>query len=524
MVGGRNDRGSQLHIASQMTPISSVRFALIVAFLGTAAHSSQGAPAKPFLQVAAVQFAVTPENGAPSDLSATGQTLTQVIGDLKSTITLIEYGDDRLCLLASPLPINAGKLYTAVRLLIAKELALSPNAVVCSCAHDHTIPLLIVRNPEAWGKPGDYPPVSESNQIARQFLVGVSCAARGLDRHLKPVTVEWGTAKEDRVTYNRRGRRSDGTSYFIREEDRVKLAPDYVGKIDNDASVVVFRGVDSKPVAAFAFFTGHPVTGYNPEAPVSFGQWPQVACEKLSRYLGGVPVAFLQGSAGDINSKYMLSGTIAQAVELGGYLGDSYIKAAGALHPSKRTDFQWKRDKVGIPLNDLPDIPSLERDLASIDDFIRRGRAGNPNTLSCVGMNFPLALSPPYRATLVMLVRPWYVWALDQRRTGAAASLPKTLPLEIVVARIGDVGFVGMPFEAFVSTGLKIKTGTPLPCVLPCCYIDGMQGYIPDAASCDDREYQAGYFRYLGTRPPYRSPGGDAAATVAIATLGQFAE
>jgi len=490
---------------------------------GAIALSAPPALARPGLQVAAVQFAVTPANGSPSDFTATGQTIQRVVGDLKSTVTLLACGPDRLCILTAPFPVNNGNLQTAVRLLLAKELELPPQAIVCSSAHDHSIPLLLVRNPAAWGQAGDYPPPAESNAIARQFLIGVSHAARGLALKLQPVTVAWGTAKETRVTYNRRGRLPDGKSYFIREEDRLKLGPDYVGKIDDDASVVVFQDVRGRPVTAFAFFTGHPVTGYNPEAPIAFGQWPQVACEKPSADLGGVPVAFLQGSAGDINSKYMLSGTIAQSMELGGYLGDSYIKAAHALHRSRRTDFEWKRARVDIPLNDLPSIPSLEKDLATIDGFIRRGRAGDPDTRTCVGMNFPLALSPPYRANLVMMVRPWYVWALDQRRTGAAATLPKTLPLEIVVARIGDVGLVGMPFEAFVSTGLKIKRETPLPCVLPCTYIDGMQGYIPDSASCDDREYQAGYFRYLGNRPPYRSPGGDAAAFVAIAALKQFA-
>ena len=354
--------------------------------------------------------------------------------------------------------------------------------------------------------------------------MGLTTAARGLDRDLTPATVEWGAAQERRITYNRRGHRPDGKTYMIREEDRVELGEDYIGTIDPDAIVVVLRAATGRPVAAITLFTGHPVTGYNPEAMVSFGQWPQVACEILSAHLDGAPVAFLQGCCGDVNSKYMLTGTIEQAREHGRYLGESFVAATRSLQPSRRTDMRWTRVRVDIPLAPLPDPSSIERDLASINDFIRRADAGDPNTLECVGMNFPKALSPPYRARLVALVRPWHVWALDQYRTGKADDTPRSLPIEVVAARIGDVGYVGMPFEPFVRTGLRIKQQTPLPCVLTSGYTNGAFGYIPDASACDDREYMAGFFRYTGSRPPYRAPGGDAVAETVVPVLTRFSE
>ena len=480
--------------------------------------------AKPVLRASAITFSNQAVVGSAADYTASDKTIQRVIGDLKTTLVLFECGDTTLCIIASPFPINGGPLQIACRSAAAKELGLPFSSVVAASAHDHCVPLIKVEAPKNWGLPGNYPPKSESNEIGRQFLEGVSAAAQGLRAKLAPVTVEWGVAQETRLTYNRRGKRVDGTSYFIREEDRVKLGENYVGMIDPDAMVVVLRGADAKPVAALAFYTGHPVTAYNPETPFSFGQWPQVACEKLSAHLGGVPVAFIQGSAGDINSKYMLTGTVEQAIELGGFLGDSFVKAADGLHKSLRTDFAWERDNVEIPLAELPAAEELKRDLATIDDFVHRGRAGDPNTLFCVGMNFPLALSPPYRAQLVQMVRPWYVWALDQRRSQLTASLPKTWPLQVVVARIGDVGFVGMPWEAFTRTARQLKEKAPLPCVLTATYVDGAEGYIPDATACDDREYQAGYFRYLGTRPPYKAPGGDAVIGVAIPALERLSQ
>jgi hypothetical protein len=116
--------------------------------------------------------------------------------------------------------------------------------------------------------------------------------------------------------------------------------------------------------------------------------------------------------------------------------------------------------------------------------------------------------------------------------------------MEIVVACFGDVGFVGMPYEPFVETGLKIKKESSLPCVLTCGYTDGRYGYIPNSEGVDDREYMSGFFRYLGDFkqfkdskgknipkrtysaggfiPPYKAPGGDACAEEALKILNDF--
>ena len=509
---------------------------LCVARLPAFGQAPSGAPGDPgqklVLKAAARTFSVMPKVGWPAKFNdPTG--IREVAGDMKSTVVLFEYGATRLCFVTSSfdniqgMAMGAADFSIATRLVVAKELGLSTAEIVLSGSHNHTMPNMYVSDGEAWGKAAR-PAKTQANEPAWEFLVGLEQAARGLDKELVPVTVEWGVAKEERVTYNRKGRRPDGRTYLIRtEEERLELGANYIGQIDPDASVVVLRGENGLLVAALAFFTGHPVTAFLPERMISFGQWSQVACEKLSAHLGGIPVAFLQGCAGDVNSKYMFTGTVQQGIELGGYLGESYITAVGSLRRSARPGLQWSREKVKIPHAELPAAESLERDLATIDDFIKRGQAGDQNTLECVGMNFHTGLTPAYRAKLVDMVRPWYVWALEQHRTGKAGDVDKFLPIDIVVARIGDVGFVGLPFESFVRTGLKIKRETPLPCVLTCGYTgDSSQGktygYIPDASGVDDREYMSGFFRYVG-RPPYRSPGADAAADVAIAKLTEYA-
>lgn len=473
------------------------------------------------LQVAARTFEISPPVGVPTS-SRTGQALLKTLGTLKTTVVLLQSGDSRLCFVTSSLDVTTPDANQAVKAIVGRELGLPREAIVAATSHNHTIPIMPVKDPASWGAADSRAAAdNEPNPVSRDFMLKLRAATHGLAQELMSATVEWGIAREDRFVYNRRGRRADGRTYFIREEDRQELGEDYVGTIDPDATVVLFRSGAGQPVAAIAFYTGHPVTGYNPEAMVSHGQWPQIACDALSRYLGGVPVAFFQGCAGDVNSKYLLTGTIAQTEQFGEYLGQSLIAATKSLRKSRHQDMQWTRADVGIPLAPLPGLPALEQDLASIDDFVKRGLAGDQNTLECVGMNFPKALTPPYRAALINSVRPWYLWAIEQQKVGAKT--PDALPIQVVVARIGDVGYVGIPFEAFVRTGLKIKREAELPCVLTSGYTDGTYGYIPDASAVDDREYMGGFFRYYKDRPPYRAPGGDAVAEVSVPVLNRMA-
>lgn len=465
-------------------------------------------------------FAVTPKVGTPAGHTKTGNRIEVVYGDLKTTVILLEEGSNRLCFLTSALGVDNGPLRNACVKILSQTLKIAPEAVVTSSSHNHTIPWLHVDSTKI---PDAGSPQVLNWELGQDFMKKLRKAAAQLAKTLEPVTVEWGVAEENRITYNRRGRRLNGKTYFMREEDRLLVGEGYRGLIDPEAMVVVFKSRADKAVAAFSFFTGHPVAAYNPEKMMSYGQFPQVASERLSQYLGGAPVAFVQGCGGDINAKHMLTGTIEQARLLGEQLGETFVIAAKSLRKSKRTGLEWSREVVGVPLAPLPSQPSLQKDLDSIDAFIQRGDSGDENTYECVGMNFPKALTPPYRARLVQSVRPWYVWALDQHKTNNLKNVPTELPISIVVARFGDVGFVGLPYEPFVKTGLKIKQEAALPCVLTGGYTDGAYGYIPDATACDDREYQAGYFRYRGNVPPYKAPGGDACAVVAVTKLAEFA-
>ncbi len=477
------------------------------------------------LWAATLQFEISPALDEETD-NRTGSRIGEIASPLKTTLLLLEDGASRVCLITTHFgpttPVNVSDLF---RDAVARELDLPKSNVLFFTSHNHSSAVFASNGVRIYDSYNSELPEAELLPIGEEFLTELKSHAKRLPDLLQAVTVWWAEGEESRITYNRKGRRDDGTSYFIREEDRIELGPDFVGDIDRQAPLVLFKNVNGDPVAALAQFTGHPVTSFQPEEPVVFGDWPQVACDDLAEYFGkqeSVPVGFLQGCTADVNSKEMFTGGVKRATEFGHMLGKTYIDTAEKLQSSRRGGMSFAIENVKVPLAPLPEREVLISELKEMDDFIQRAESGDENTLACVGLNFPKALSPLYRARLVDLVRSWNVWALDLCENGKADSIAKYLDLEIAVIRVGDVGIVGLPCEPFQGIGRQIRSGSTLPMSIPCGYMNVSHGYITDGPNTGDQEYMSAFYRYTKFRPPLKEPAGDVLADAAVKLLNRF--
>ncbi|MBL7038177.1 MAG: hypothetical protein ISR77_06075 [Pirellulaceae bacterium] len=482
---------------------------------------------QPRLCAAALQFGIAPEPNAAT-ASRTGARARRVVGPLKTTVVLLDGGATRLCLVTTHFGgTTRADVCELFRKTIARDLQLPVSHVLLWTSHNHSSVSFSGKRVSAYETQDKNVPPAELLPIGEKFLDEVRSHAKRLPEMLQPVTVWWAEGRERRITYNRKGRRADGTTYFMREEDRVLVGDDFNGDIDTQAPVVVLKNATGQVVAALAQFTGHPVTSYHPEKPVVFGEWPQVACDLLAAHFdktGNTPVSFLQGCAGDVNSKEMFCGGVERSAEFGRMLGQSYIAALPKLRPSRRDGLDFAMEKVNVPLAPLPSAKVLIAELNEMDDFIRRANSGDEDTLSCVGLNFPRALTPAYRGRLVELIRPWNQWALGRHEQGRADSVPKHLDMEIGVIRIGDIGIVGMPCEPFQGIGRQIRRHSPLRVSIPCAYMNASHGYITDGPNTGDREYMSAFYRYTKFRPPLEKPAGDVMAERAVEVLSRFAK
>ena len=484
---------------------------------------------QPRLRAASLRFAVTPAVGSPT-YGRTGTVVEEVAGPLKTTVTLLEDGPVRLCLVMTDFHVNALNLSGFLRHTVAKELALPVTHVLIFSSHGHSI-ARVARNEIAayvsYEKKADESPELDFLPVGRELVDSLRSHIRRLPNMLDPVSVWWAAGREDRITYNRKGRQADGSTYFMREEDRVLVGKDFRGDIDKQAPVVVLKNAAGRAVGGLVQFTGHPVTSYHPEKLVIFGEWPQVACDMVSEHLSPSEppaVGFLQGCAGDVNSKEMFRGGVERAQYFGRLLGASYIKALEDLRPSRRDGLNYEVRNVKMPLAPLPSKKTLLSEIAEMADFIRRADAGDEDTLACVGLNFPRGLTPAYRGALVKLILPWNRWALNLHETGRADTVMKHLEIPVYVLRLGDVGIVGMPCEPFQGIGRQIRRGSPFPLVIPCGYTNGSHAYITDAPNTGDREYMSAFYRYTRFRPAFAKPAGDVLAEEAVRVLERFAK
>ncbi|MDQ3624799.1 MAG: hypothetical protein M3463_20340 [Verrucomicrobiota bacterium] len=191
---------------------------------------------KPRLRAASLEFAITPNAGGPT-AGKTGAVVEKVAGSLKSTITLLENGDLRLCLVTTHLNSpKAANVSPTFRRAVAEELSLPLSHVLLFVSHNHTDLKMASNQLEKYETlaipPSEGLPQPKLLPPGRDLLEKLRSHARRLPAMLQPVTVWWAEGSEGRITYNRKGRRADGSTYLMREEDRDLMGADFSGDID----------------------------------------------------------------------------------------------------------------------------------------------------------------------------------------------------------------------------------------------------------------------------------------------------
>ena len=442
---------------------------------------------------------------------------------LETTVTYLEGDGREVVLITSHLLTHTQLLYRKIQRTVKNVLGLPGEAVVVISSHNHSYAKLSEEPQNAFWSEGRRRGQLALTGAGEQFFKGLERVLRRLPQRAVEVEVSWALGRERRISYNRKGRRADGSTYFMREEDRLLLGRDFCGDIDDHAPVVCLSDKSGRPVVLLAHFNAHPATAFHPEHRVVCGEYPQTAAHVLADHFArdgqAPPVAFLQGCGGDTNSKALLSGDVELSRKFGRYLGQTYIKAAGKLQPSRSNRLGLARCMTQLPLANLPAERALLAQKRRIEDFIRRARAGCEDTRECLGQNFPKRLSPPFRAELATFLLNWTNWALRMRRTGKVDTVPTALPMEVCVLRIGDIAIAGLPGEPFVGIARQIRGANIAPLTIPCGYTNVSYGYVPDAPSCGDREYMSAFYLYTTSRPNYRKPAGDVLARAAVKAL-----
>jgi len=478
------------------------------------------------IQVSAESFSILPQAGSEGR-TLLGNQASTIFTPLTSSIFLLRDGDLLVAVLTSHFMTHYYRFSNIVRKRVGEVLGIPPEQVLCFSSHNHCC-VKLNRNQYSFGNPEPdlVLPETELTDEGKELLETYVETAGRLKGRLQDATIRCGRGHERRISHNRKGRRADGSTYLMREEDRLKLGEDFCGDIDDEAFVLGFFDVENRPIGMLTQFTAHPVTAYHCDHPVVHGEFPQIACEDLSSAMGGIPVGFLQGCAGDTNSKGLLAATPADenAVRAEGYghqLGETFIGIAGRLEASARNDLQFLQREVTLPFDRVPPQAELEERLAASDRFLQSCEAGDEDaTRGCDGLNFPSNMSVPYRRELIGPIRNWLQWALDFHTEGRLNEAPKAVTLRTIALRVGDAAIYGMPCEPLMGIGRKVKRQSAIPFAIPCGYMnDTSIAYVPDSPNARDLDYVSAFYRYTRTMLPYALPAGDALADAGVKML-----
>jgi hypothetical protein len=265
--------------------------------------------------------------------------------------------------------------------------------------------------------------------------------------------MEFVSAAEDRVSFNRRFHLKDGTVRFnpgVQNPEIVRAA----GPIDPDLPFVLFTK-DKKPVGSLSVFAMHLDTVGGTEYSADY---PSHLAEELRREFGQEFISvFGTGTCGDINH-IDVSGRRRLSARLIGQQLAVAILSMRSREPLDRPALAVMSARLSLPLRRV----SAEQAAAA--------KANMPK----VGSN-----------DLPFLSQVETVTTLDLLQRGS------TLDAEVQVVRLHpDVAIVLLPGEVFVDLGLAIKRGSPFKHTLVIELANDNPAYLPTEKAFKEGSYE----------------------------------
>ena len=276
-----------------------------------------------------------------------------------------------------------------------------------------------------------------NNPLSKEFLIRAAGAVLEADERLMPTKISAGRSQESRISHNRRLRAKDGTTHMCWE----KLDTGYIiepwGSIDPEVIALTFEQ-EGKETGVLVNFGCHAttLTGNN---WLYSADYPGYLAESIKRVKGKDYISlFCNGCCGNVTQvdyRIGFPSTFQECQRIGYILGVSAMEAMQNSTPLQGDIVAASREMVPLDRIDISD-ERLEwaKKLMKIVE-----KEGMP-PIQADGM------PDAYYA------KSWIEMREKQDIIDSA---------EVMVIRIGDLAFVGLPGEIFNEFGIDIKEKSP---------------------------------------------------------------
>ncbi len=284
---------------------------------------------------------------------------------------------------------------------------------------------------------------------------GVAVMAGETAARLQPAEIAVSSAFEARYCHNRRWVTRDGgviTQPGVASADVLYCE----GPVDTELGVLCARSATGALLGYIANWTCHPVHPYDMRTVSA--SWPGALARSV-RERDGVPCVVLNGAFGNVHTAHWIDRDYVDDPDaIGEALAESVCAAPQSATFQGDMSLSARSELLEVPLRGIP-----AELLAWANATVEGREADAPARTQRYGQDVTYA-----RAVLQLAAR--------KRERGFSRA-------EVQALRIGDASFVGLPAEAFVETGLRIKVASPFRRTFVVGAANGMVGYAPPPAN-----------------------------------------
>jgi len=421
----------------------------------------------PVLRAGAAKSNITPPLGVSVPGEMFDRKATHIHDELHARSLVLDNEEERLAIVeCDVIALDQSTVFRAKQ-LIQDHTAIPPDHVVIAATHTHEGgPTVSVFHSDAEAKYLDWLAVRMSDSVRRAV------------NNLRPARIGWGLGREDRVVFHRRYFMKSGTmppNPWGGTSDTVQMNPGYenpnvvkpAGPTDPGLPIVAIQDVEGDPIAVLGNYTLHYVGGER-SGDISadyYGVWADILEQQWAKPSSAAKPPFVammtNGCSGNINN-INVSKTPRQPYPYHQINKVARMVAGESVRVLREIKYQdW--------------VPLAAR-MTAVELAVRK-----PSLQDVQSAQRILKKTGPVLESLAEIYA---------RETALMASWPKRIKAPIQAFRIGDVGIVTFPGEAFVEIGLEVKKNSPFQITFCIDLSNDYLGYIPTVAAHTQGGYE----------------------------------
>jgi len=380
---------------------------------------------------------------------------------LEARAALFEDGDSRFLLITCDLCVLATPECNVVKKLICDAVPrLKPHEIMVECAHTHSGPATGSAD-GGWGAP-DTP----YNDILPWKIAqaGIDACQATEEGTLSQTVVECRHIGSNRV-YDKSNKLDD-----VLKPDWEPALPE---KTDTTCRVIRFDNAKGELKAFFVNFGCHPVVCCA-DTHAIHGDYPGVAIHKLMAENPGVTGFFLQGAHGDVNTGCVHKPETASMAAL-----DVFAERfASAIRRGLAEAMPIKQTPLRVIVRPFT--------FATRNTFTREKLLELKKEQEALLHN-PNADDTEYKVGMASII----LRGIDEMLSKLDTVLNEPLVEELQCVRIGDLEFLGCPFEVMQAIKNDIHAAMKAPCPMLMSLCNGTAGYAPDNQQLQRDSYES---------------------------------